>query len=213
VAHVHQRAALFVDLVEDIVAEELDDVPVARLTPSGLVRELGPLIDEAELGEEAHEPAVLELAHELGFEAVDGPEPQRTISTILLRPKAADGKHVPLRLVHFCDDPAGDHVEQVRDRLVRARLAREVQQHGLHVLAVLPPDGVERLADVGDVADVGRAHAEREDEAAEHLQVFLLEERRVEVLVVREHVEDGAGRDPDPAAGAVSVGQRSRRAR
>lgn len=38
---IHHGVPVFVDLVEHIVAEELDDVPVARLGPAGLARKSG----------------------------------------------------------------------------------------------------------------------------------------------------------------------------
>ena len=69
---VHNWPAHLVDLVEDVVAEELEDVAVAGLGPAGVARELGALVDEGEFGEEAEEAAVGELGGEGGFEVGDG---------------------------------------------------------------------------------------------------------------------------------------------
>ena len=62
-AQVEDWLAIHVNLVEDVVAEELDDIALAVLAPFGVAFVLGALIDGVELGEEADETAVLELAH------------------------------------------------------------------------------------------------------------------------------------------------------
>lgn len=70
VGEIDDRLAVLVHLMEYVVAEQFDDVPVAGLGPTGVPRELGAFVDEPKLAEQADETAVLELAHELILEAV-----------------------------------------------------------------------------------------------------------------------------------------------
>jgi hypothetical protein len=67
----HGSPAL-VNLVEDVVAEEMDDVPVSRLTPARIPSKLGALVDEAQFGHEPDETSILKLGSELMLEAVSG---------------------------------------------------------------------------------------------------------------------------------------------
>lgn len=50
---------VLVDLMEDVVAEELDQVAVACLCPSRVVVEFWTLVDEAELRDQAEEATSL----------------------------------------------------------------------------------------------------------------------------------------------------------
>lgn len=72
-AQVQHRIPMLVDLVEHIVAEQLDDVPIACLRPASISSKLGALVDEAELAHEPEETGVLEFAEEFSFEDVSGP--------------------------------------------------------------------------------------------------------------------------------------------
>jgi len=64
---------MFIDLVEYIITEELDDVPIARLRPTRISSELRALVDEAELAHKPEETSILEFAEEFVFEAISGP--------------------------------------------------------------------------------------------------------------------------------------------
>ena len=63
-SQIHHRIPLRIHLVEDVIPEELDGVPLARLGP--LLAVFGPLGDEVELGHEAHDAGVFELAIQVG---------------------------------------------------------------------------------------------------------------------------------------------------
>ena len=58
--------------MEDVVPEELDGVPLARLGP--LLAVFGPFGDEVELGHEAHDAGVFELTVQVGGQLVVGVE-------------------------------------------------------------------------------------------------------------------------------------------
>lgn len=85
---VHHRSAIFFDLVENIVSEQLDDIAIARLGPARVVvesvieynsntlrnslngKERSPLwsfVDESEFTKQPHQAAIFQLAHELRF--------------------------------------------------------------------------------------------------------------------------------------------------
>lgn len=94
---VHNRITMFVYLVENIVAEQSDNIPVTRLGPphvagkptsakselqSVVLRKkslnarqniLRPFIDKSKFAEKPHKAAILELTHKLAFQAVCGP--------------------------------------------------------------------------------------------------------------------------------------------
>jgi hypothetical protein len=69
---------MFINLVKYIVAEQLDDVPIAGLRPASVSSELGALVDEAKLAHEPEEARVLEFAEEFVFEAIGGPVRDQT---------------------------------------------------------------------------------------------------------------------------------------
>lgn len=64
---------MLVDLMENIVAEQLDDIPIACLRPASISSKLGALVDEAELAHEPKETGVFEFAEEFSFEDISGP--------------------------------------------------------------------------------------------------------------------------------------------
>jgi hypothetical protein len=72
-AQVQHRIPTLVNLVEYIVAEQLDDIPIACLRPASISSKLGALVDEAKLAHESEETGVLEFAEEFSFEDISGP--------------------------------------------------------------------------------------------------------------------------------------------
>ena len=71
-SQIHHRIALRIHLVEDVVPEELDGVALARLRP--LLAIFGTFGDEVELGHEAHDAGVFELAVQVRGQLVVGVE-------------------------------------------------------------------------------------------------------------------------------------------
>ncbi|KAH9401261.1 hypothetical protein TYRP_002856 [Tyrophagus putrescentiae] len=69
-AQVEPRPALLVALVKEVVAKELQHVPVARLRPVRVELVLRPLVDGAQLGQEAKEAAIVRLLRQLLVEVV-----------------------------------------------------------------------------------------------------------------------------------------------
>jgi len=72
-AQVQHWIPMLVYLVEHVVAEQLDDVPVTCLRPASVSSKLGALVDEAKLAHESEEAGVLEFAEEFSFEDISGP--------------------------------------------------------------------------------------------------------------------------------------------
>ena len=58
---------MLVHLVEDVIAEKLDNISITSFAPLGIESELGTFIDEAELAQEAEETTVLQFAHQAAF--------------------------------------------------------------------------------------------------------------------------------------------------
>lgn len=71
--HIGDRSAAFVNLMEDIVAEKVNNIPITGLAPSRVEIELRPLIDEAEFAHEADESGILKFRQQVVLELVCGP--------------------------------------------------------------------------------------------------------------------------------------------
>lgn len=69
-AQVDDWIALRVNLVEDVIAEDLQEVPLAVLGPLTIVLVFGSLVDEVQLRHEPDEAAVLEFATQVGGQLV-----------------------------------------------------------------------------------------------------------------------------------------------
>ena len=54
---------MLVHLVEDVIAEQLDNISITSFAPLGIESELGAFVDEAELAQEAEETTILQFAH------------------------------------------------------------------------------------------------------------------------------------------------------
>lgn len=174
VPDVEDGPAGLVDPVEHVVAEELEGVPVAVLGPARVVVELLPLVDHAQLHEQAHDAAVLELPLELA------------------------GEHVGVLQVLV---EALDHVVgHARDELVGALFAGR-QEEPLHQVAqrrfslgaglVLPGDGGHFGVQVDQLV-CQLAIREAQNQPPQLDKVVLLELLGGPVRLELDHVEDGA---------------------
>jgi len=67
---VKDRVAIVVDLVEHIVAEELEQVAIASLGPLRVHVEFGALVDKTESDEQTHETAVFNLLGHLALKHI-----------------------------------------------------------------------------------------------------------------------------------------------
>jgi len=110
-AQVQYRIPTLVNLVEHIVAEQLDDIPIACLRPASISSKLGALVDEAKLAHEPEETGVLEFAEEFSFEDIGGPVQESDRIMKMMKEDIHESFIVLLK------NPWTHHIQNLFDRL------------------------------------------------------------------------------------------------
>lgn len=185
---IDNRVALRVDLVEDVVSEQAEEVPIPGLAPGRVPGVFGPVVDGSQLQEKARETPVLEFAAEFGGEGVVGVEGgiQR-------------GEDMPRDLLQ-------ELIDALRLRLAHCRLLLGSRSRGRgnkphdripHLRAIAPPELLHRPLDRIRSRRQSGMSRDTEDQSPERDEVFGLEVSKRLRGLEHHHVEDAACRQPD----------------
>ena len=177
---------MLVNLMEHIVTEELDDIPVARLGPTrvackpgincelrlserkGKKNSLRPFIDKPELTHQPHQPCILQLTHQLAFQPIT--------------------RHQ--RLIVLAQHPSPDYLQHLINppRHLAAQPKRQVAQ----IRRVQPLDRLYGLLQLVVVRSSDIVRTESEDQPSEHDKVFLLQICHILLGVIQQDINDPA---------------------
>jgi hypothetical protein len=121
-----------------------------------------------------------------------------------------------LRIIHLCEKPAADYIEQLSDILEQKSLyliffplgtdsthlmcsafANQKQGNILDIRAVQPPYHFQALLDIHPIRSGHIVAAKCKQQPTKHRKVFLLQKRNILVCIVHQDIDNPAGADAD----------------